>query len=327
MRVTFFKDMKQKLILIDGNSIMHRAFHAIPGMKTSQGELTNAIFGFFSVILSLIEKENPTYMAVAFDKGKNTFRKKEFKEYKAHRPKSPDGLYEQLPKIKMILDAFAIPYYSHANFEADDALGTLAEQAHIKGDLLSIIVTSDMDALQLVRNDVYVASPQGFKNHIYYTPADVIKKMDLNSDQVIDYKGLKGDASDNIPGVKGVGDKTAVALLKEYGNLEGVYENIDKLKGSVKKKLEDNKDMAFMSKKMATIVRDGPFKLDLNECKTRDKVDNEKVLEIFEDFELGSLIRRFKALFEGEGEVVEPERKKGAAPKQEKKENMQISLF
>jgi DNA polymerase I len=282
----------KKLFLIDGNAIIHRAFHAIPKhFSDTEGAPTNAVYGFTSMLLNIINGQNPEYLAVSFDRPAKTFRHKEFAEYKATRTKAPDELYAQIPRIKEVVEAFNIPIHEIDGFEADDVLGTLSVQAtNHKEDLETYIVTGDMDTLQLVNDKVRVFAPQsGFKAAKIYTPDQVVEKHGLNPDQIIDFKALKGDSSDNIPGVPGIGDKGATTLLQKYKTLDTIYENLDEITGSIHDKLAQNKELAYKSQYLATIVLDVPVTLKLEDCGTLD-FDEEKIAELFEFLRFRSLL-------------------------------------
>jgi DNA polymerase I len=257
----------KKLLLIDGNAIFHRAFHALPLFRDTQGNYTNAVYGFTKMLFEIIQKEKPDYLACAFDHKDKTFRHTEFTEYKANRSLPPPELYPQLPLLFEILQAFEIPVFQQSGFEADDIIGTLSAQAEQEPDLQTVILTGDKDAFQLVSPTVTVVTPlMGISKTASYDPAGVQIKMGLRPDQIVDYKALRGDASDNIPGVKGIGDIQAVKMLQTYDNLDNLYLHLDELTSSQKKKLEENKEMAYLSRKMATIIRDMSIKLDLNCC-------------------------------------------------------------
>ncbi|MBI4235293.1 hypothetical protein HY604_03260 [Candidatus Peregrinibacteria bacterium] len=279
----------RKLILIDGNAIIHRAFHALPPFRTSKGELTNAVYGFTSMLLNILNNEKPDYIAVSFDLKGKTFRHEQYKEYKATRVKAPDELYEQIPRIKEVVKAFQIPIYEIAGFEADDVLGTLAKQAEKESDLMTYIVTGDMDTLQLVTEKVKVLSPvKGFQESIIYDIPKVLGKYGLSPSQVPDLKGLQGDSSDNIKGVAGIGPKTAQSLLQKYGSIENIYNHLEKIPGKVGEKLKNDRASAFESKTLATIITQVPMSLDLNSCRTHH-YDPEKILELFKELEFKSL--------------------------------------
>lgn len=289
--------MKKKLLLVDGNSIFHRSYHAIPLLKTSSGEPVNAVYGFTSMLLYALEKEKPDMIAIAFDKGKKTFRSKMFEAYKAHRPASPEDLYVQLPRVKEILDAFGICYLEHEDFEADDVIGTLSSKASATGEILTTILSSDMDTLQLVSDDILVAAPKSFKDWTYYSPATVKGKYGLTPTEFLEYKGLKGDSSDNIPGVHGIGSKTAIKLLHKYQSIEKIYQHIDEIEGAVKKRLEQGRETANLSKKLATIVKDGPFELNTDDFSLKSNFSHDKIIKTFNALEFSNLTSRLFKLF------------------------------
>jgi DNA polymerase I len=282
----------KKLVLIDGNAIIHRAYHALPPLTTKKGELVNAVYGFASVLLKVISELKPEYILATFDLAGPTFRHVEYADYKATRVKAPDDLYAQIERVKEMTRAMGIPIYEKQGFEADDVIGTLVSQAEQNNNLESLVVTGDLDTLQLVspRTKVY-ALRRGMSDTVIYDEKEVENRYTLRPDQMIDYKGLRGDPSDNIPGVKGIGEKTAIELLKNYETLEGVYKNLDKIKGAVKEKLERDKMQAFMSKKLATISRDVPVSLKLEEALTHD-FDREKLVNLFSELNFFSLIKR-----------------------------------
>jgi len=281
----------KKLLLIDGNAIFHRAFHALPLLTDSKGNYTNAIFGFTRMLFEIIKKEKPDYLAVAFDHKDKTFRHVEFTEYKANRSEPPAELYPQLPALIKLLEVFDIPIFQQSGFEADDIIGTLATQAEKTPDLATRILTGDKDAFQLVDANVQVIVPQiGISQTMTYDPAAVEAKMGLRPDQIVDYKALRGDSSDNIPGVKGIGEKQAVELLQKYQTLDNIYQHLDELKPAQKTKLTEKKDIAYLSQKMATIIRDMPIKLDLEACHLHT-LPIEKARESLNEFGFNSLMK------------------------------------
>lgn len=296
-----------KLFLIDGNAIIHRAFHAIPPFRTSKGELVNSVYGFASILLNLLNNERPDYIAVAFDLKGPTFRHEEYKEYKATRMKAPDELYEQIPRIKELVKAFKIPIFELQGFEADDLLGTLAHQAE-KNSLMTYIVTGDMDTLQLVSEKTRVYSlASKFSEPVIYDTAKVMGRYGLKPSQITDMKGLQGDSSDNIKGVAGVGTKTAKTLLQKYGSIENIYKNIDQITGAVHDKLEHDRESAFFSKRLATIVTDVPVSLDLEACKTHE-YDESVLRQIFEMLEFRSLLKRLDTFHKNSSEKLAAEK-------------------
>jgi len=283
----------RKLVLIDGNAIIHRAFHALPPLTNKKGELLNAVYGFTSMLLKVIAELKPDYIITSFDLAGPTFRHEEYKEYKATRVKAPDELYAQIGRVKEVVRAFNIPIYEKEGFEADDVIGTLAEQAErSKEEIESVVVTGDLDTLQLVspRTKVY-ALRRGMSDTVIYDEEAVRERYGIGPEQMVDYRGLRGDPSDNIPGVKGVGEKTAIELIKKYDSIEGVYKNINEIKGSLKEKLERDKMQAFMSKKLSEIVKSVPVKLNLAEAVTRE-FDRQKLVALFQELNFFSLIKR-----------------------------------
>lgn len=295
-------DKKRRLVLIDGHSVLYRAFHAYPMLTTSKGELVNAVYGFTSILLNVISELEPTHLAVTFDRDKPTFRHTEFVGYKAQREEMPTELADQQGRVEEVVATLNVPMFAVEGFEADDVIGTVVAQAKKKKDVDEVVVvTGDMDALQLVESDgkvkirVYVPG-RGKRPATMYDESEVEKKYDgLEPEQVIDLKGLAGDASDNIPGVKGIGAKTASKLLKEFRTVEGVYKNIDKVRERHSERIADllvnAHEDATLSKKLATIVRDAPIELDLKKCVIHD-YDKGKAMKLFYELEFKSLIKK-----------------------------------
>ncbi|MBN8208570.1 DNA polymerase I [Bacillus sp. NTK071] len=292
--------MKNKLVLIDGNSIAYRAFFALPLLNNDKGVYTNAVLGFTTMLLKIIENESPTHMLVAFDAGKTTFRHKTYTEYKGGRQKTPSELSEQFPVIREVLDAFDIKRYEIKDYEADDIIGTVSLLAD-KEDWDVKIYSGDKDLLQLVSNNVHVAlTRKGITDIDTYDPAFLNEKYGLTPDQIIDMKALMGDNSDNIPGVPGVGEKTALKLLKQFGTVEAVYESIDEVSGKkLKEKLEENQDKAMMSKELVTIFKETPLDLEMKDL-AYSGFDRDAVAALFSDLGFKSLLSRI-----GAEEVVE----------------------
>lgn len=286
--------MSEKLVLIDGNSIIYRAFFALPLLNNDKGIYTNAVYGFTTMLMRILQEEKPTHILVAFDAGKTTFRHKTYEDYKGGRQKTPPELSEQFPLTKELLTAYNIPFYELELYEADDIIGTLATQAASKGWETKVI-SGDQDLLQLVSEQITVdVTRKGISEVDSYTPAFMKEKMELTPEQIIDLKALMGDSSDNIPGVPGVGIKTATKLLKEYETLENIYENLDKISG---KKLKENltkyKDNAFLSKELVTINRESPVEIGLTELQY-EGYDTAKVYELFQDLGFRSLLDRIQ---------------------------------
>lgn len=282
----------KKLVLIDGNAIMHRAYHALPPLSTKKGELVNAVYGFASTMLSVIENLKPDYIAASFDLAGPTFRHEAYKEYKATRTKAPDEFYRQIPRVKEFVKDFNIPIFEKEGYEADDIIGTLTKQAEKTEEVEVVIVTGDLDTLQLVsgKTSVYTMR-KGLSDSVIYDEEKVRERYNLEPIQIIDYKGLRGDPSDNIPGVKGIGEKTATELLVKHGTVEKIYQSLSEIKDSVKEKLERDRLKAFMSKKLATISTDVPVKLELEKTRVHD-FDREKLVNLFKELNFYSLIKR-----------------------------------
>ncbi|OGZ33873.1 MAG: hypothetical protein A3I88_01165 [Candidatus Portnoybacteria bacterium RIFCSPLOWO2_12_FULL_39_9] len=283
------------LVLIDGNALLHRAYHALPPLKTKKGELVNAVYGFFSVLLKFLKELKPDYSAVAFDVAGPTFRDLEYKEYKAKRKKPPQELYDQIPRIKEIVKAFNIPIYEKQGFEADDIIGTIIQKTQDRRPKTEIIVvTGDLDALQLVndKTKIYILR-KGIKDTAIYDKKAIVERYGLEPKQIIDFKGLKGDPSDNIPGVPGIGEKTAIELLKRFKSLENLYKKIDQeeIDPKLKARLLEYKEQAFFSQYLATIKKDAPIDFDLVKCQWK-KFDKKTIIELFEDLDFKSLIKR-----------------------------------
>lgn len=282
--------MTNKLVLIDGNSIAYRAFFALPLLHNDKGIHTNAIYGFTMMLMKLIEEEKPTHMLVAFDAGKTTFRHEVYTEYKGGRQKTPPELSEQFPFLRELLAAYNIRTYELENYEADDIIGTLATRAEKEGFDV-IIISGDRDLTQLVSERIHVhVTKKGITDMERYTPKYVLDKYGLTPAQIVDLKGLMGDASDNIPGVPGVGEKTALKLLKEYGTVEHVLASLEHISGKkLKENLQTYREQALLSKQLATIHRDVPLTLSLDELAWQS-YDVERVASLFQELGFTSLM-------------------------------------
>lgn len=244
------------------------------------------------MLLTILNKEKPDYIAVSFDMKGKTFRHEEYEDYKGTRPKAPDELYSQIPRIKEIVRTFEIPIYEIEGFEADDVLGTLSKQAEEKTDLMTYIVTGDKDAFQLISERTKVLTPfKGFAETTLYDTQKILSKFGLSPTQITDLKGLQGDSSDNIKGVAGIGAKIATTLLQKYGNLENIYANLDQITGKVHENLARDKENAFFSRRLATIVCDVDMTLDLDACKAHE-YNKQNVLDLFSELEFRSLISK-----------------------------------
>ena len=300
----------KKFILIDAYALIHRAYHALPPLTTKSGELVNAVFGFTSILIKVLNEFKPDYIAAAFDLPEPTFRHKVYKEYKATRSEAPPDLYIQIPKVREILEAFKIPIYEKIGYEADDIIGTISKKLTGK-NIEILILTGDMDTLQLVNDDIRVYTPKrGLNDPIIYDEKKIEERFKgLKPGQLNDFKGLKGDPSDNIPGVKGIGEKTAISLLNRYKTLEKLYEAIKKgkvtgISDSVMEKLKAGKESAFFSKKLVTLYQDVPIDFSLKENEF-GKFNKDKLLEVFKDLGFVSLIERLKSAG-GQGVLIMP---------------------
>ncbi|WP_174729601.1 DNA polymerase I [Mesobacillus harenae] len=297
--------MTKKLVLIDGNSIAYRAFFALPLLNNDKGIHTNAVYGFTMMLMRILEDEKPTHLLVAFDAGKTTFRHKTFKEYKGGRQKTPPELSEQFPFIRELLKAYRISQYELENYEADDIIGTLSLQAEQDGFEVKII-SGDKDLTQLSSDKTTVSiTKKGITEIEEYTPEHILGKYGLTPKQIVDMKGLMGDASDNIPGVPGVGEKTAIKLLKEYSTLENLLESLDKISGKkLQEKLQEFKEQAVMSKELATITREAPVEIQLNDSEY-EGFDRDELLRFFRELGFNSLLDKLGADPESDSEELE----------------------
>ncbi len=303
---------KKKIVIFDSNAVIHRAYHALPPFHTNEGTLVNAVYGYSNLLMKVIKDLKPDAILASFDVSEKTFRHEQYQEYKAGRQKTDQALYDQIPLVKEILTYLDIPILEQSGFEADDIIGTIAEMVTKSEEFELVIVTGDMDTMQLVNSKVKVyALRKSITDTILYDEAQVMTKYQFTPKQVIDYKGLKGDSSDNIPGVPGIGDKRAVVLLNQFQNIDNLYEFLDKynnyleipveyksyFSNKVVENLKNYKDQAFFSRELATIVRNVPIELDL------DALNNylfptEKARQIFSKFEFHSLVKRLSEVQE-----------------------------
>ena len=315
---------RKKLVLIDGHAMIHRAFHAVPeDMSTRSGEVVNATFGFTMLLMKALNDEKPDYIAMTFDRPVPTFRHQQFAEYKAHRPTMPEIMRPQFGRIREVVEAFGIPIYEKDGFEADDVLGTLSVQA-TNEDVDTIIFTGDMDTLQLVDDHVTVkVAKRGISEVETYDEAAVMKRYGIEPRQLPDFKGLVGDKSDNIPGVPGVGEKTASKLISEYGSVENILEHFAELKPKEQRLLQEHEEQARQSKYLATIVRDVPVQLDLEGARN-GQANRDKVLALFRQLEFRSLIDRALKLFQQE-ETGEGEESKESAEQAAEQQTTEIT--
>jgi len=302
---------KQNIFMvIDGSAILHRAYHAMPPFTTSSGQASGAVHGFFAMLLKLLSEVKPTYLAVTFDRPTPTFRKQLFVGYQAQRPSVGADLGGQFDMVRDTLRAGSIPVYEVDGFEADDVIGTIAKIVNTKLDhCMCYIVTGDRDMMQLVNGTTKVLMPvKGISEVMLYDSARVKEKFGIEPYEIIDYKALVGDASDNYFGVPGVGPKTAAALLSKYKSLDGIYAHISHIEADNKnlaKKIAEGLDQAYLAKKLATIVSDVPFVFTVDACEIKN-INSNGLKEKFEEYELRTIGKRFSDYFAG----IESEKKK-----------------
>ncbi|MFY0782505.1 DNA polymerase I [Peribacillus simplex] len=297
--------MDKKLVLIDGNSIAYRAFFALPLLNNDKGVHTNSVYGFTMMLNRILEEEKPTHILVAFDAGKTTFRHASFKEYKGGRQKTPPELSEQFPFIRELLDCFQIKRYELENYEADDIIGTLSLQAEKDGFEVKVI-SGDKDLTQLSSPSTTVSiTKKGITEIEEYTPKHIHEKYGLSPLQIIDLKGLMGDASDNIPGIPGVGEKTALKLLHQFETVENLLQSIDEVSGQkLKEKIEEHKDLALLSKELATITREAPLEVSVNETEYSG-IDQDRVISFYKELGFSTLLDKLDVT---ESEPLEQEK-------------------
>jgi len=282
------------LLLIDTHALVHRFFHALPPFTGPKGEPTNALYGMSGVLIKIIKDQKPDYIAAATDRPEKTFREEQFKEYKIQRPPAANELVAQLIRMPELFENFGVKVFSVAGYEADDIIGTLVEKFREEPDLKIVVLSGDLDILQLVQDDKVVAQmfKTGITETVIYNEEAVVAKYGLKPSQLPDYKGFIGDNSDNIPGVKGIGPKTIVPLLQEFITAEEVYNSLGIIPEKTFKKLEGHKEEAFFSKKLATIQRDVPLALaSLEELKTQP-LNVEKLADFFKSLGFESLVKR-----------------------------------
>ncbi len=288
----------KKVLAIDANALIHRAYHALPPLKTKEGDLVNSVYGFLLIFFRALKELKPQYAIAAFDYPAPTFRHKEYEEYKAHREKTPDDLISQIPIIKEALKKFKVKIIEKEGLEADDLIGCIAKKAS-KNNIETVIVTGDMDLLQLVNDKVKVyTSKRGVKDTVLYDKEKVKERFKgLTSSQLTDYKALRGDPSDNIPGVIGVGEKTAIDLISRFNSLEELYKDIDKkeIKASLKKTLKKNKDKALLSKYLVELKCDAPLNFSIEDLKWGGHKE-EEVIEFLKKYQFQTLIPRLEEI-------------------------------
>ncbi|MDO8524179.1 MAG: DNA polymerase [bacterium] len=320
----------KKLLVIDGNAIVHRAYHALPPMQTKKGEIVNAVYGFCLMFLKALNEIKPDFVVACFDVKGPTFRHEQFKEYKAKRAKAPDELYAQIDVVKDVLRAFSVPIFGEQGYEADDLIATvcyLMQKKQISPKPEIVILSGDMDNLQLVSATVKVYTMRkGLKDVVLYGIKEVKERYDgLLPSQVVDYKALRGDPSDNIPGITGIGEKTAIQILKDFGSLENLYKEVEKnseksktlLKTNLLQKIIDYKDQALISQKLAQMDNKAPINFNLKEIEFKG-FNKEKAQKVLEDLEFFTLIDKFLGL---------GTQKKSSAIKEKKVKDSQSELF
>jgi DNA polymerase-1 len=283
----------ERLMLLDGYGLVYRGYFALPPLTTARGELVNGAFGFSSIVLRGFADLQPDYVAVSFDLPGKTFRHEQFAEYKATRQKMPDDLRDQFPKVREIVKALRIPVYEMQGYEADDVIGTITRQTEANENLETTIVTVDLDMLQLVTpRTSLMTTRSGVENTVIYDVARIDERFGLRPDQMIDYKALKGDPTDNIPGVPGVGEKTAAKLIREFATLDALYDRIDEVKpDKLRDKLVEHHDQVLVGRELSRIVRDLPITLDLDAARLGD-YDRDTVVRLFREYEFRTLIER-----------------------------------
>lgn len=307
--------MKRKIVLLDSHAIIHRAYHALPEFQTRDGKPTGALYGLSAMIISIIDNLKPDYLIACYDLPKPTFRHEAYDDYKGGRKKTDENLIEQLKKSYEIFDAFNIPTYSKEGFEADDILGTFAEELKKDKSNEVIIASGDMDILQLVDENVKVYTfKKGIKDIVIYDEKAVIEKMSFGPEFITDYKGLAGDSSDNIPGIPGVGAKTATNLINNFGHIKEIYKELEKgdekfLETGIKKRiiglLKEHEEEAYFSKELATIKKDVDIQVKLPEKTFLENLDFSKTGEIFRKLEFRALNDRLKKVLGLEDEKAE----------------------
>ncbi len=290
--------MENRLIIIDSNALLHRSFHALPPLMTKSGQETGAVYGYLLTLFKAIKDLQPGYVVATFDTKAPTFRHLKFKDYKAQRPLTPSGIITQIPITKEILSAFKIPVFAKDGVEADDLIATICNLA--PKDFEIFILTGDMDSLQLVNDNVKVYTlGKGIKDTVIYDASKVIERFGVNPSQMVDFKALTGDTSDNIPGVDGIGKKTAAEIIQKYNTIKNLYEELATdtavLKPKVKEALKQNKEAAFMARELVEMKNDVDINFNISSCKF-GKFDSEEVAKILNSLEFYSLIDRLSQL-------------------------------
>ncbi len=308
----------KRLILIDGNAILHRAYHALPPLTAPDGTLVNAVYGFFSMFLTVLHTQKPDYVVICFDRPKPTFRQELFVGYQQHRPKMSDDLVPQIQLVHDVLGKMRVAIFEVDGYEADDLIGTISVKA-VAENMEVIIVSGDRDLLQLVNNRVKMLAPVvGVKNIVLYDEEAVVEKFGVKPSQFVDYKALIGDSSDGYPGVSGIGPKTASQLLRQFGSFEGLYKNLQDVSPKIAEKLAQDAEQAALAKKLAGIVTDAPIDFTPEKCAVMD-FDTKGATEAFRDLGFESLIKR---LTNGNGQAINSSKEKAV-----KKTDEQLGLL
>ncbi len=321
------KIMNSKIVIIDGNAVVYRAYHALPKLTAKNGKIVNAVYGFLLVLFRTIKELTPDYMAIAFDVAGPTFRDKIYRDYKAKRPPAPQELYDQIPLIKEILSSFNIKIFEKEGFEADDIIGTisvLAKRTQIYPAAEVIIVTGDSDSFQLINDQTKVCFlKKGVKETALYDISAIKEKYQIAPSQLPDFKGLSGDAADNIPGISGIGIKTAIKLIGEFGNLEDLFQNIEDrteksrmIAPKVKSILERSKKQAFFSRMLSQIKTDVPINFNLSVCKIKN-LNQDEGKKALEKFNFKTLIKRLDDFRVGRKDSPDDSKKEAAQKKLE----------
>ena len=290
----------KRLIIIDSNALLHRAFHALPPLTNKKGEPTGAVYGYLLILFKAIKDLKANYVVACFDTKAKTFRHEEFKEYKAHRVATPDGIISQIPIAKKVLQAFRILVFAKDGFEADDLIATIATEVAKKDNLEVYILSGDLDNLQLVSNNIKVYTlGKGIKDTVVYDKNKVVERFGVEPLQMNDFKALTGDASDNIPGVPGIGKTTAADLIQRYGNIKNIYDELSTdtavLKPKIKEALKNNKESAFLSLKLVETKKNVDIDFKIDDCEF-GKFDFKEVENIFRELDFNTLIDRLKSI-------------------------------
>lgn len=286
-----------KLLVIDGYAVLHRAFHALPPMRNRDGKMTNAIYGFISMMVKLITELSPTHIIITFDRPEKTLRRQKFEAYQGKRPEVDDSLSVQFGFAREMAQALRIPSYELAGYESDDLIGTISEELKTDKNIDQVvIVTGDRDILQLINEKTKVYMPiGGLSNGKLFGEAETIERMGVHPNQIVEYKSLVGDPSDNYPGVPGVGPKTAIGLIEEYKTLDNIYKNLDKIAPKVQAKLVQNKESAYLSHELAKIYTDVKFEFKIEDAKGWD-IDAESAIAFYNKMGFNTLTERVKKL-------------------------------